>query len=138
VTPCGLLDRHQHFRNLLLLQSSEMSTRMKHKVTHCLKLLVLVYRTIWCHICEDHNLNISTKGLGHATVQVVRHQQPLTMQAWDAYQANPCGTTSGKTDTGRGTGTWLLPYQDHATIVPHYRWICLITNAIKHWLYALS
>lgn len=122
------------FQERAAASSSEIGVkRMKHKVTHCLKLSVLVYQTIWCHICEDHNINISTKGLGRAIVQEVSHQQPLTMHALAEYQANPCGTISGKTDTGRGTGTWLLPYQDYATIAPHYHLICLITNAIKYW-----
>jgi len=103
---------------------------MKHDITYCLELLALVYQTIWCHICEDHNVNISTKGLGGAIVQVVCHQ-PLTMQAWVESQVNPCGTTSGQIDTGRGTCTWLLLYQDHATIAPYFHFICVITNALK-------
>jgi len=74
---------------------------MKHEVTHCLKLPVLVYQTIWCHICEDHNLNISTKGLGGTVVQVVSHQ-PLTMQVWVESQANPCGICGGISGTGTG------------------------------------
>jgi len=110
---------------------------MKHEVTHCLKLSVLVYQTIRCHICEDHNLNISTKGPGGTVVQVVRHQ-PLTMQVWVESQANPCGTTSGEIDTGRGTCTWLLPYQDHDTIAPDSHFICVITNALKYWQQTLS
>jgi hypothetical protein len=86
----------------------DQSTRMKHEVIHCLKLSVLVYQTIWCHICEDHNLDISTKGLGCAIVRVVSHW-PVTMKAWVESQANP-RETSGQIDIGRGTCTWLLLY----------------------------
>jgi hypothetical protein len=75
---------------------------MKHEVTRSLKLLVPVYQTTWCHISEDHNLNIQTKELGCAIVQAVSYQ-PLTMQPWVESQDNPCGICGGQIGTGIGS-----------------------------------
>jgi hypothetical protein len=114
VTPCGLVNRYQHFRRTcccLSLHSTGMAhkatqvpvywtTGMAHKATQVpvhwttgmahKATQVPVHWPTGCPTCEDHNLHIPTKELGHAIVQAVNNQ-PLTMQPWVESQANPCG-----------------------------------------------